>query len=111
MTSAVKLQIKNEILSRMRALGNSDRGFKEICSDLINEAGTDSKTRKRIAEGCFLSVVTIDRMANLKEAKSGAPYKPNADTVERIMRYFGAEIQLNAVTIRSQYRNQPKQDD
>lgn len=109
MSSNVKLQIHNEMLSRMRALGNSERGFKELCSDLINQTGTDKKTFERIADGCFLSPETIRRMSKLTESEDGTPYRPNSDTIERILRYFGAEVTLNAVTISKAYRNQPKQ--
>lgn len=106
--AARQLDIKNHILSRARALGNNDKGLREVCSDLVNSFGTDRKSRERIAEGTFLSISTIDRMATLKECDTGEPYRPNADTIERILRFFGAEIRFEQVSIQSRYANKPK---
>ena len=108
MTNAVQLLIHNEMIDRLTALGNSKRGVKELCSDLINEAGRDKKTINRIADGCFLSPATVERMATLQECETGAPYRPNEDTCNRILRYFGVELQAKHVTIKSKYRNKPK---
>ena len=105
-----KLDIKNQLLTRARALGNSNRGIKEVCSDLINQMGTDHKTHERIAEGTFLATMTIKRMATLKDCDTGEPYRPNADTCERILRYFGAEMHFDQVAISTRYQNKPKTD-
>lgn len=103
-----ELQIKNMLINGVKALGNTKYGLKEVCSDLINQAGTDSGTLERISRGTFLQPGTLKRMATLKETEGGRAYNPSSDTVERIMRYFGTELTANQVLIRSPYRNQPK---
>lgn len=103
-----KLDVKNHILSRARALGNTETGLREVCSDLVNSFGTDRKSRQRIAEGTFLSEDTISRIASLRECDTGEPYRPNTDTVERILRFFGAEIHFQQIHISNRYANKPK---
>lgn len=107
--AATKLEITNLLLARAKALGNTDYGLKEVCSDLINDYGTSPKQLQQIANGCFLSIETIRHMSRLTETEHGEPYRPNADTCERILRYFGAEIHFNQVAIKGRYRNQPKE--
>lgn len=104
----MSIDIKKQILDNARALGNSNQGLKEICSDLINEFGADAKSVRQIAAGTYLSDTTIKRMSQLTETEHGEPYRPNADTCERILKYFGASLRFEQVKIRSQYRNKPK---
>lgn len=104
------LSIKNKILSNARALGNSKRGLKEVCSDLVNSYGASSKQLKQLSAGTFLSTTTLDRMAKLNDTDSGTPYRPNADTCERILRFFNTEIYFNEVVISARYANKPKDD-
>ncbi len=80
---------KNEIFNRINniALGNSKRGLKEVASDLVNEQGRAQL--KNMAAGCF-------------------QYRPQAETLERIFRYCGAEIEFRDVIIKRQYQNIPK---
>ena len=111
MATATKLHFKNRLLTGSKALGNSKRGLKEVCSDLINQAGTDAKTLQQISRGTFLSDTTLRRMASLTETEHGDPYRPQADTCERILRYFGAEILFDQVEIRRQFQNAPKTHD
>lgn len=103
--------LKKKLLSGKKALGNSRYGFREVCSDLLNQAG---KNRiKEIEKGTFLSRHTLDRMMSLSECESGQPYRPNADTCERIMRYFNFEANFTQLetSIKSQFRNKPKDAD
>ena len=104
-----KLDIKNKMLSQARLLGNSERGFKELCSDLVNWHGTTTDDLETLAEGTFLSVSTLRRFSTLKETELGEPYNPSNDSVERILRYFGAEFQGDQVTISKQFQNRAKQ--
>lgn len=103
-----KLDIKNAILTRAKALGNTEYGFKEVCSDLINQYGNDPHAIRKIANGTFLSESTVKRMATLTEAESGLPYRPNSDTVERVLRYFNAEVSFDQVVIKNKYQNKEK---
>jgi len=99
--------LKKKLLSGKKALGNSKYGFREVCSDLLNQAG--KKHIKAIEKGTFLSRSTIERMMELNDCESGQPYRPNADTCERIMRYFNFEASFNQLSnIKPQYRNQAK---
>jgi len=109
--AVTKLDIKNAMLRKTRALGNSSRGLKEVCSDLLHQHGVKGKDLKRLCAGTFLSETTIERMATLKEAESGLPYRPNADTCERILKYFGAEIHFDQVDISYKHQNKPKLTD
>ena len=105
--AATQIAIKNKILNNARALGNSNRGFKEVASDLCNQYGR--KHAGIIAEGTFLSKVTVLRVMDLEEGKSGCEYHPNSDTLERIFRYFGARVEFNTVTVQERYKPQPKE--
>jgi len=100
--------LKNDIFQQINnvALGNHKRGLKEVASDLLNQLGRDQI--KNIALGTFLGASTIERVMDLKEAKSGAEYQPMASTLERIYRYCGAELQFHEVTIKPKFRNEPK---
>ena len=110
MAAATKLDIKNHLLTKSKALGNSKRGLKEVCSDLLNDYGRGPGIMKELAAGTFLAPATLDRMMKLAEAKSGADYRPNADTCERILRFFGTEISFDQVRITGRYNNKPKDE-
>lgn len=110
MAAATKIDIKNSLLTRARALGNTSKGLKEVCSDLINQHGIDKKGMNQLCEGTFLSRNTIERMAKLTETEHGLPYRPNADTIERVLRYFGAQITFDQVVISNKYQNKPKEE-
>lgn len=109
MGAARQLVIKNDLLLRSKVLGNSGKGLKELCSDLINDfCGRDKKKLSFIAAGTFLSRPTLERLCTLEESESGAPYKPNSDTLERVLTYFGAEISFNQVAIKPRFQCRPK---
>jgi hypothetical protein len=102
-------QIKNEIYKRInnKALGNSNRGMKEIASDLLNDLGRNEL--KNIEKGTFLSRSTLERLMELTEAESGAEYRPQSETLERVMRYCGAEIDVSfGHKIKTKFQNKPK---
>lgn len=105
---AKALDIKNSLLTRARALGNTERGLKEVCSDLLNQHGITGADLSRLRTGTFLSDSTLKRMATLTDSETGRPYRPNADTCERVLRYFGAELRFDQVVISSRYANKPK---
>lgn len=107
--AATQLDIKNHILSRSKVLGNSERGLKEVCSDLLNDYGRHNL--KEVEKGTFLSRSTLERVMTLEEADSGEPYRPQSETLERILRYFGAEIKFDQVRISPRFRNKPKNDE
>ncbi len=104
-----KLDIKNQILSRATCLGNSNIGLKDVCSSLIGDAINRGMTLQQIADQSYLSTATVDRMLKLKECESGEPYRPKADTCERIFRSFGAGIHFEQVKISRKFQNKPKE--
>ena len=110
MATARKIDIKNHLLTKSKALGNTNRGLKDVCSNLLNDFGRSSKNMKILSEGTYLSRPTLERMMDLTETEEGRPYHPNADTCERILRFFGAEIFFDQVSIQNRYANQPKED-
>ena len=101
MAAATQLDIKNALLTNTKALGNSNRGLKEVVSDLLNQHGRNHVAE--IEKGTFLSRATIYRLMDLTEAESGEPYRPQADTLERVLRYYGAEISFDQVSIDGRY--------
>lgn len=103
MGSVTKL-IHKRIQERRVALGNSKTGLKDVCSDLLNEdIGHNRKQIGIVADGCFLSPVTIERVMDCDEF-----YRPMSDTVERIMRYYNCELSVEQVSIKPRFRNIPK---
>lgn len=110
MALATTLDIKNQILTKASALGNTKRGFKEVCSDLVNQHGVRGRDLQALCNGTYLSPHTVQRIAELSDSESGQPYRPNSDTVERILRYFGAEVTFNQIAIQPRYQNHPKED-
>lgn len=106
MANTSETDIRNFLLSKTQALGNSDRGLKEVCSDLLNAYGKGDL--KNVERGTFLSRTTLIRMMELTETEHGDPYRPNADTCERILKYFNAQIEFKEVSISRRFRNQPK---
>lgn len=110
MATARQIDIKNRLLTSTQALGNSNRGLKEVCSDLLNNHGRSRKDIRAVMEGTFLCPQTIQRMMDLSETEEGRAYKPNADTCERILRFFGAQVMFDQVNIQSRYMNKPKDD-
>lgn len=108
MAAAHKIDIKNRLLSGQCALGNSGRGLKEVCSDLVNQYREQGGKTKDLVDGTFLTSSTLDRMGKLSEAESGVEYRPNADTCERILKFFGAEMTFDQVRIKAKHLNKPK---
>ena len=104
----VKVEIKNRLLAGTRLLGNTNLGLKDICSALVGDALKRGLTVQRISDMSFLSVVTIERMRTLKDCSTGERYRPQAETCERILKAFGAELRLNEVKIKPQYQVKPK---
>lgn len=101
MGTVTKLDFKNALLANSRALGNSHRGLKEVVSDLLNQHGRDHIAD--IEKGTFLSRHTLYRLMDLTDAESGEPYRPQADTLERVLRYYGAEIHFSEIKIQGRY--------
>ncbi len=108
--TVTKLQVKQDILSRNTVLGNSNLGFKEVCSDLVNNFRERGGQAKELTDGTFLSAATLDRISKLEDTETGNPYRPNADTCERILKFFGAEVSFNQVQVKSRFLNKPKVD-
>jgi hypothetical protein len=98
-------QAKQAILSRVKtiALGNTNRGFKHVASDLCNELGR--KAAKDIASGTYLSVATVQRVMDCPEG-----YRPQSETLERIFIYCNAQVSFAEVAIKGKYANQPKEE-
>lgn len=99
--------VKNAILKKAKALGNTHTGLKEVVSDLLNAHGGDLKA---VEKGTFLCKSTLQHLQTLEDSPGGNPYRPQAETLERVLRYFGAEITFNEVTIGRKFRNRPKID-
>lgn len=106
--AVTKLDIQNAILSKAVTLGNSNYSDRELASDLINDWGTSYKQLEVLAAITFLSVPTLQRLASLKETEHGEPYRPSYDTIERVLRAFGAEGHYKVVRIKAAYMPDPK---
>ena len=103
-----KLDIKNRMLTQSKCLGNTKRGLKEVCSDLLNQYGNDTKSLQKVSQVTFLSVSTLQRICTLEETEHGDEYRPQADTLERVLRWAGASITFDQVAISNKYMPQPK---
>lgn len=99
MASKTKTKITNNV--RDKAFGNTGISNKEVCSDYCNQLGRSNI--KEIVQGTFLTRHTIQRVMDCDEN-----YRPQDETIRRIMVYFGVEARFFSVRINSKYRNQPK---
>ena len=96
--------VQDTILEHSTALGNTKTNFAKVAADLLNQEG-----RKRagiMAEGCFLSKATITR---LMDDGGDDTYHPQAETVERVFRYFGAEVHFRKISIKPKWQNKAKE--
>lgn len=110
MTAAANvLQIKNYIFREAKALGNTDREEKHVCSELLNNFVRTEKDMTAVCEGTYLCSQTIRRMMDLRESENGLPYNPGSDTCARILRFFNVEVTYKAGSkIKEKYQNKPK---
>lgn len=94
--------IEDKFLEKATALGNSKTNFAKVAADLLN---ADAESVGKMAEGCFLSNATI---ARLMDEGGTDTYHPRADTVERVFKYFGAEVHFKKVRISTRWQNKSK---
>jgi len=111
MAAATALDIKNNLLTRSQCLGNTGIGFKEVCSQLIDDEIKRGGKLQRIADTTCLSTKTVERMWKLREAESGSPYRPSSDTIERVLKSYGGQVYFDQVKIKPRYSNKPKIDE
>lgn len=104
----VQLDFKNELLVGKTVLGNSNYGFKELCSDLLNDYCTNKRANQEVADGTFLSPTTIDRLKKLTETEGGEEYRPQSNTIERVLIFFGAEVHFQQIRISAKFSNKEK---
>ena len=99
------MSVKNAFLSNIRnkALGNSKTTLKHLACDLLNAMGTDHEDVADHAEGTFLCKTTIRRIMLCPDE-----YNPQAETIERVFRYCGAELTISPVAYKAQFGNTPK---
>jgi hypothetical protein len=84
---------------KLSAIGNDSRTMRDVAIDLLNASGEQLQD---VAHECFLSPETVKRLAREETQR------PQADTLERIYRHFGYELQLKRVVIRPKFANAPK---
>lgn len=111
MGAVKKAMVNNLLIRRSKALGNTKRGLREVASDLVNDyAGGDPERLADLSKMTFLCKQTLERLSTLNDCESGIPYRPNCDTVERVLRAFNAEVYFKEVKITPSNQNQPKDD-
>lgn len=96
---ALLLRTKINQKVKLTAIGNSKRKIQDIAVDLINAS---EMPWGEIATGTFLSIGTIKNLA------TGKTTRPQAETVERIFRFFNFQIDLSSVAIKAGFANKPK---
>jgi len=84
-----------------KVLGNSDRGLKNLASDLL--AGYGKKGCKVVAEQAYLNVKTVERVL-----ECDSQYQPRLDTIERILRACNVRLETGYVATNGKYRPKPK---
>lgn len=105
--AAQRKQAEDLLIKNAVALGNTHRTLAHCAADLVNEytAGAP-KALTMLADGAFLSRATVERVG--REGGSEG-YRPQADTLERIFRYFGRQLTVEAIHIRPKFQNKPKE--
>lgn len=83
-----------------RALGNSNRKLKHLACDLLHASGQKAS---EISKGTFLCPQTIERVMDCPEE-----YRPQAETLERILTYFNGVLTVEFENIKPRYQNKPK---
>lgn len=93
-----------EVISNInnKVLGNSKRGLKELASDVIAAQG--SKASKKVAEAAYLNVATVERVL-----KCEPNYRPQAETIERILRACDVRLESGYIATQGKYRPTPKE--
>jgi hypothetical protein len=81
------------------ALGNTSRTLADVATDLIHASGMKYKV---IASDCFLCTSTVKNLA------SGKTKRPQAETVERVLRAFSFQLDVKMVNMHAKYSNKPK---
>lgn len=101
------MSTRDDILSRIdaKAGGNSHRGLKEVASDVINASGLKDS---QVADLAMISTSTVHRLRELTPAESGQPYRPQAESIERVLRGLGIGFNMTPENIKKKYLNQPK---
>lgn len=84
---------------QLTAVGNSKRKLRDVAVDLINASDMSWQT---IAEGTFLTAMTVKRLAQ------DITKNPQAETIERVFRFFSYEVALSATEIKTSYANKHK---
>lgn len=103
--------VSNILIRQQKALGNTKIGLREVASDLVNKySGGDPKQLDELSKMTFLCKQTLERLSSLDDCESGVPYRPNCDTIERVLRAFNAEVHFKEVRISPKNQNKPKQD-
>ena len=103
---AVAKAMRESVLDQSSALGNSDRTLGSVAQDLCNQVRGDKKAMQHMVDNCYLGKQTIQRV--MDEGGEGESYRPQADTLERIIRYWGASVNFSQVIIKNKYRNKEK---
>lgn len=93
----LRLRINSKV--KLFAVGNSKRKLRDVAIDLINASELDWGD---IAKGSFLSRGTIAKLAQDQTRW------PQAETIERIIRFFNYQVVLSSVDIKGVYSNKPK---
>lgn len=99
--SAITKQLMLDLTANveLKTLGNSHRSLRDLAADLINAS---KQSYAAVAKGSFLHEKTVENLA------TGHTKRPQSETVERILRYFGVQMNGELVRITKRYHNQPK---
>lgn len=93
----IRKQIKAKVA--LSAVGNTKRKLKDVAADLINAANLPYA---EVAGRCYLCTSTIKNLA------TGKTKNPQAETIERVFRYFEYSVTFDQVKLKGQFENQPK---
>lgn len=86
-------EVREYILSELKSkvTFRNKRRLVDVASDCLQLVG---KTDKEIAIKADLSPSTVKRLRTLDPSKSGAPYRPNALTIEKVLEASNAQIEI-----------------
>lgn len=101
MTTKTTKTLKTKL--RLKCGGNTGVPRKELASDWCNSVGRAGM--KDMVAGMFLTRKTIERVMECDEN-----YRPQDDTIDRVLNYFGLQGEYKQVKMQSKYRNKPKKE-
>jgi len=103
MSAVAKINWVNKLLDCTESLGNTGESILDKVSDLLNDYCTTPESVDEVAEYTYLSSSTIRRMMDRTPTENDDDYGPYADTLSRVLLFFGATITWGQVKVKTRF--------